>query len=126
MMHIFVSKKMEYKFNIILHNKGEQYIEDGRIRVHIPKVDGLLVAPEVTVEPYRDSYGFNTFIYPEFRSKYPEVIESEKYTVIMESVGDIKHHSPILAFEEPVRIFFNRLLTRRVYRDRMRDIRKKS
>jgi hypothetical protein len=96
-----------YKFNIILHNKGEQYIEDGRIRVHIPKVDGLLVAPEVTVEPYRDSYGFNTFIYPEFRSKYPEVIESEKYTVIMESVGDIKHHSPILAFEEPVRIFFN-------------------
>jgi len=96
-----------YNLNIILHNKGEQYIEDGEIHVHIPKIDGLLVAPEVTAKPCRDSYGFNAIIYPEFRSKYPEIIESEKYTVIMESVEDIKHHIPILAFEEPVRIFFN-------------------
>ncbi len=103
----FCFEENGYKFNIILHNMGEQYIEDGRIRVHIPKVDGLLVAPNVTVEPYRDSYGFNTFIYPEFRSKYPEVTESEKYTVITEEVGDIKHHIPISAFGEPVRIFFN-------------------
>ena len=29
----------------------------------------------------------------------------------MESVGDIKHHIPILAFEEPVRIFFNNSLS---------------
>ena len=107
----FLFEENGYRLNLILHNKGEQYVEDGEIHVHIPKVDGLLIAPEVTEEPNHGLYGFNTLIYPKFRSKYPEVTESEKYTVIMESVGDIKHHIPILAFEEPVRIFFSNSLS---------------
>jgi len=31
--------------------------------------------------------------------------------IIEESVGDIKHHIPILAFEEPVRMFFSNSLS---------------
>lgn len=107
----FRFEKNGYKLNIILHNKGEQYIEDGEIRVHIPKVEGLFVAPRVAEEPNRDPYGYNIHIYPEFPSKYPEITESETYTVIMESVGNIKHHIPILAFEEPIRVFFSNSLS---------------
>jgi len=99
-----------YKLNIILHNKGEQYIEDGEIHVHIPKAEGLLVAHRVTAEPHYDSYGNATIIGPHHDLKYPIVTEYENYTVIVESVGDIKHHIQILAFGEPVRIFFNNSL----------------
>ena len=107
----FLFEENGYRLNIILHNKGEQYVEDGEIHVYIPKVDGLLVAPKVTEKPDRSPYRLNTLISPQSRPKYPEIIESENYAVIMESVGDIKHHIPILAFEEPVRIFFNNSLS---------------
>lgn len=91
----FFFEENGYRLNIILHNKGEQYIEDGEIHVHIPKVEGLRVAPK---------------IYLEYLSGYPEVTESEKYITIRESVGDIKHQIPVPAFGEPVRIFFNNSL----------------
>jgi len=96
-----------YKLNITLHNKGEQYVEDGEIHVHIPKIDGLLVAPRVTEEPNHDPY---SIYLPQDHSKYPTVTKSEKYVIIKEFVGDIKHHLPISAFEEPVRIFFDSTL----------------
>ncbi len=103
----FLFEENGHRLNITLYNKGEQYVEDGEIHVHIPKVDGLLVAPRVTEEPNHNPY---SICLPQDRSKYPTVTKSEKYVIIEEFVGDIKHHLPILAFEEPVRIFFDSTL----------------
>ena len=103
----FLFEENGYRLNITLYNKGEQYVEDGEIHVHIPKVDGLLVAPRVTEEPDHNPYNI---CLPQDRSKYPTVTKSEKYVIIEEFVGDIKHHLPILAFGEPVRIFFDSTL----------------
>jgi hypothetical protein len=100
-----------YKLNITLHNKGEQYIEDGEIHVHIPKIDGLLVASKVPEEPDRSPFSLTIPTYSQYHPHYPIVTRSKMNIIIEESVGDIKHHIPILAFEEPVRMFFSNSLS---------------
>lgn len=100
-----------YKLNIILHNKGEQYIEDGEIHVHIPKIDGLLVASKVPEEPHHSPFSLTIPTYSQYHPHYPIVTRSKMNIIIEESVGDIKHHIPILAFEEPVRMFFSNSLS---------------
>ena len=107
----FLFEENGYKFNIILHNKGEQYIEDGEIHVHIPKIDGLLVASEVPEEPNHNPFSLKIPNYSQYHPHYPIVARSKMDIIIEEAVGDIKHHIPILAFEEPIRMFFSNSLS---------------
>jgi hypothetical protein len=71
----------------------------------------LLVASEVPEEPDRSPFSLTIPTYSQYHPHYPIVTRSKMNIIIEESVGDIKHHIPILAFEEPVRMFFSNSLS---------------
>ncbi|WP_342678770.1 ATP-binding protein [Methanofollis sp. UBA420] len=108
----FCFEEIGYKLNLVIENKGEQYIEDGQIHVWIPKEDGLLVASKVPNKPNKNPFlHYEDLINAANGPRYPRVTEFENYIVVKRSVGNIKHHIPIIAFEKPVRIFFSNVLT---------------
>jgi len=86
-----------HKINFIIENKGQQYIEDATIEIELPKIEGFLIADQIYSEPLpiRTYYGE---IY------YPTVKEENGSFVVSQTIGNIKHHLPIEAFQEPIRI----------------------
>lgn len=96
-----------HKINISILNEGHTYIEDASIQLQIKKIEGLLLADKVYVEPKN---GINRYVnahVPSYESmNYPEVKYTESSIVISQTIGDVKHRLPINAFKVPIRIVF--------------------
>jgi hypothetical protein len=98
------------KINFRLINSGGSYIEDATIIVEIPNSPSIKIAPEIYNKP-RDPEE-NPFLVDEISElsrltsfkRYPNVSIDGSKIIVMEKIGDIKHHLPINAFSEPIRI----------------------
>jgi len=96
-----------HKINISILNEGHTYIEDASIQLQIKKIEGLLVAEKVYVEPKNDINSLVNAHVPSYESiNYPEVNYTESSIVIYQTIGDVKHRLPINAFKVPIRIVF--------------------
>ena len=96
-----------HKINISILNEGDKYIEDASIQLQIKKIEGLLVAEKVYVEPKNDINSLVNAHVPSYESmNYPEVNYTESSIVIYQTIGDVKHRLPINAFKVPIRIVF--------------------
>lgn len=96
-----------HKINISILNEGHTYIEDASIQLQIKKIEGLLVAEKVYVEPKNDINSLVDAHVPLYESmNYPEVNYTESSIVIYQTIGDVKHRLPINAFKVPIRIVF--------------------
>jgi len=96
-----------HKINISLLNEGHTYIEDASIQLQIKKIEGLLVAEKVYVEPKNGINSLVNIHVPSYESmNYPEVNFTESSIVIYQTIGDVKHRLPINAFKVPIRIVF--------------------
>lgn len=96
-----------HKINISILNEGHTYIEDASIQLQIKKIEGLLVAEKVYVEPKNDINSLVDAHVPSYESmNYPEVNYTESSIVIYQTIGDVKHRLPINAFKVPIRIVF--------------------
>ena len=89
-------EKLARKYNISIFNKGHNYIEDASIQITIPKLDGLIIADQIYRNPENDSIiqgAEMSFLH------YPNVTEqNEYYSIIEDSVGNIKHQKKQDAF----------------------------
>lgn len=90
------------KINISIHNKAKSYIEDASIQIKTKKMDGLKIVNRIINEPTSSIFDFSKLNIK--NRKYPFVYELNSYIIIKEEIGIIKHHVPISAFEEPIRI----------------------
>ena len=96
-----------HKINISILNEGHTYIEDASIQLQINKIEGLLVAKKVYVEPKNEINSLVNLHVPSYESmNYPEVNYTESSIVIYQRIGDVKHRLPINAFKVPIRIVF--------------------
>jgi len=96
-----------HKINISILNEGHTYIENASIQLQIKKIEGLLVAEKVYVEPKNDINSLVNAHVPSYESmNYPEVNYTESSIVIYQTIGDVKHRLPINAFKVPIRIVF--------------------
>jgi hypothetical protein len=96
-----------HKINISILNEGHTYIEDASIQLKIKKIEGLLIADKVYVEPKNNNKIFVSARAPLYESmNYPEVDYIESSIVIYQIIGDVKHHLPIDAFKVPIRMVF--------------------
>ncbi|GAG98273.1 unnamed protein product, partial [marine sediment metagenome] len=72
-----------HKINISILNEGHTYIEDASIQLQIKKIEGLLVAEKVYVEPKNDINSLVNAHVPSYESmNYPEVNYTESSIVI--------------------------------------------
>lgn len=97
-----------HKINLLIENKGQQYIEDATIEVEFPKIDGLLIADQIYSEPYHQSSPFEIAPIRSNLNKiyYPSVKDKKESFVVSQTIGNIKHHLPVTAFQEPIRLIF--------------------
>ncbi len=99
---------VEINFQVL--NNGKKYIEDASIFVEIPVLDGLFVADrhiERPIYPLESTLMRPiTGISPLNRVKYPYVERKDTIIEVSQSLGDVKHHIPLTAFEEPLKVVF--------------------
>jgi len=95
-----------HKINISILNEEHTYVEDASIQLQIEKLDGLLVADRVYEEPKSGivNMSMNAHV-PSYESmNYPRIDYTESSIIVYETIGDVKHHIPIDAFNVPIRI----------------------
>lgn len=95
------------KFDIVIVNDGDSYVEDSTFVVEIPRLQGLEVADEIHREPPEESTSLAARVMtyaPRLPSNYPLVIEHEQHIEIRERCGDLRHGIPKKAFERSIRI----------------------
>lgn len=95
-------EKLAKKYNISIFNKGHNYIEDASIQITIPKLDGLIIADQIYRNPENDS--INQGVEMSFLH-YPNVTEQDNYySIIEDSIGNIKHQKKQDAFDTEISI----------------------
>lgn len=94
-------EKQASKYNFIVFNKGNKYIEDASLIIKIPKIDGIIVSSQVYDDPDNDSIvgSINSA-----NMYYPNVKEDDEFYIIEDHVGNINHQKPMEALKEPIRI----------------------
>lgn len=103
-----IFEKNSAKCNITILNLGYKYIEEASIILKIPKLDGLAIVDQVYSDP-DNSTGYLGGI------NYPEVTKDEKYYIIKDDVGDIKHQLNQEIFKIPLRIFASQKITQKSF-----------
>lgn len=103
-----IFEKNSAKCNITIFNLGYKYIEEASIILKIPKLDGLAIVDQVYSDP-DNSTGYLGGI------NYPEVTKDEKYYIIKDDVGDIKHQLNQEIFKIPLRIFASQKITQKSF-----------
>ncbi len=99
-------EELAHKFNFILLNNGEEYLEDVSVEVRIPKKD-IFIANEIYPKP-RVHNQVLTVNRPSLVSientRYPLVIELENDYLITDSIGNLKHNIKKSGLEVPIRL----------------------
>ena len=95
-----------HKINLLVENKGHQYIEDATIEMEIPKIDGVLIADQIYPKPQHQSSPFAVAqVSTNFNNiYYPAVKEEKDSFIISKTIGNIKHQIPTNVFPEPIRL----------------------
>jgi hypothetical protein len=95
-----------HKINLLVENKGHQYIEDATIEMEIPKIDGVLIADQIYPKPQHQSSPFAVAqVSTNFNNiYYPAVKEEKNSFIISKTIGNIKHQIPTNVFPEPIRL----------------------
>ena len=102
-----------YKVNLLVENKGNEYIEDATVEIEFPKIDGFFIADKIYPKPYHKSSPYEL---PPLRSDfenmyYPGVTEKNDSILVRQTIGDIKHQIPINAFRVPIRIVIGHMVS---------------
>ena len=95
------------RFNIVIINKGESYVEDTTFIVEVPRLPGLEVADQIHRDPPDDSWPLVSSVMsrgPILPSNYPLIVEHERHIEIRERCGDLRHGIPKRAFNRSVRL----------------------
>jgi len=91
------------KIKLKITNHGDEYIEDGSIELTFPKKEGLLISPKVFNKPV-SSTDFAALAYRTPTFFYPTVKELDKTIIVKSQIGEIKHNTNTIVFNEPLRI----------------------
>jgi len=105
----YIGEEISNKFNLILRNDGDKYLEDVSIQIKIPNEDGVVVMDCIHKKPV---YGIQAWqeslsnVVIASGMYYPNVEKEERYYVIETEVGTIKHQQNTEAFGEELRVSF--------------------
>lgn len=90
--------------NFRLVNKGDEFLEDVRFEVMIPRVPGVLLSNALYEEPiYLNGTQLNNF---RLAGGYPDIKFSRNYAIVSHNVGNLRHQVATPAFDEAVRLCF--------------------
>ncbi|MDR3137833.1 MAG: putative DNA binding domain-containing protein [Tannerellaceae bacterium] len=94
----YLFEKKSNKINLSIENCGSKYIEDATLCMIFPKIEGVIIANEIPVDPNGNEYTLNPNLH------YPNVIDQGLHICIMSTIGNIKHGLSSDAFVEDLRI----------------------
>lgn len=96
-----IFEKQANKYNLVIHNSGNQYIVDATIIIKIPKIDGLIISTQIYPDPEEESYLGSINASSMY---YPDVKQNDQEFKITEHIGNIRHLIATNSFQEPIRI----------------------
>jgi hypothetical protein len=100
-----ISGRCAELINFRIANKGDEYLEDARFEVVIPRLPGILVADRHHEKPVNDWEG-RRLHFPNVRTGYPEVRYGSNFFYVTSDVGDLRHQVATSAFNDPLRVCF--------------------
>ncbi|MEG7965560.1 ATP-binding protein [Bacillus cereus group sp. Sample30] len=105
----YVGEEISNKFNIILRNDGDKYLEDVSIRMKIPREDGIIVMDRIHTKPLSGIQALRTSLSGGEMTNtmyYPSVEKEEHYYIVEAEIGALKHQQNTEAFGEELRVAF--------------------
>ncbi|HDR4445049.1 MULTISPECIES: ATP-binding protein [Bacillus cereus group] len=114
----YIGEEISDKFNIILRNDGDKYLEDVSIRIKIPREAGIIVMDRIHEKPLS---GIQALVPPPPNATlttvihYPSVETEEHYYVVEENIGALKHQQNTEAFGEELRVSFGPRACRKIF-----------
>ncbi|HDX9580265.1 TPA: ATP-binding protein [Bacillus pseudomycoides] len=114
----YVGEEISNKFNIILRNDGDKYLEDVSIQIKIPIEDGIIVMDCIHSKP---RYGMDILQKPFLNEgitsaiHYPSVEKKEYCYIVEADVGALKHQQNTEAFGEELRVSFGPMACGKVF-----------
>lgn len=107
----YVGEEISTKFNIILRNDGDKYLEDVSIKVKIPNEAGIVVMDRIHPKPLPASgiLGGSRVIATNSLSTevyYPRVKKEKHYFIVEAQIGALKHQQNTKAFGKELRVWF--------------------
>ncbi len=105
--HYYLLETMAFKLNFELLNTGSSYLEDASIEVEIEEAEGLLISSKIVKKPDNRSWP-DKINRPVIASGFdhihhPSVTKQNGNCTIFETIGNLKHLIPAMAFKTPVR-----------------------
>lgn len=101
----YLSVRHAAALNFRLVNTSDEFVEDARFEVAIPRAAGVVVSDAEHYEPIHDWKGMRIGN-SAGRLGYPEVQYEKQFVYVSRNLGNLRHRVPTDAFDSPVRVCF--------------------
>ncbi len=96
----FQNEAMAFKLNLLITNNGSQHLEKAMVRLDFPVVEDIKIMDKIPLTQFQASIATGI----DHHAGYPRVSKINDRIVVTAEPGDIRHHVPIKAFKQALRV----------------------